>query len=122
MEKLRKNTLAIKLVMIAGFLDLLGKAGGKLNYIPKEGDGIHSDKTFWIIYFISGFYIILKLKTYQKWTLNSYYIFCAINVYDYWITSLLNLPVEVLIGSLLGYNFLSIFAVITLYINRNLFE
>ncbi len=121
MEKLRKNTLAIKLVMIAGFLDLMGKAGGKLNYIPKEGDGIHSDKSFWIIYFISGFFIILKLKTYQKWTLNSYYIFCAFNVYDYWMTSLLNLPFEIVIGSIIGYNFLSIFAVVTLYLNRKLF-
>lgn len=121
MEKLRKNTLAFKLAIIAGFLDLLGKAGGKLKYIPKAGDGFHSDKTFWIIYFISGFFIILKLKTFQKWTLNSYYIFCAINVYDYLMTSLLNLPVEIVIGSLIGYNFLSIFVVITLYINRELF-
>jgi hypothetical protein len=121
MEKIRKTGLSIKLAMIAGFLDLMAKAGGKLKYIPREGDGIHSDKSFWIIYFISGFFIILKLKTYQKWTLNSYYFFCAFNVYDFWMTSLLNLPFEIVIGSIIGYNFLSIFAVVTLYLNRKLF-
>ncbi len=111
----------IKAAIITGILDIVSKVSGYYQAAAENEVGFNQEKIIILAYFAVGIIIISNLFKYKSWALYSYFTFWLVTIFYYWYTDLSQLRISGMIGSVIGFNFLSIFTVIILYLKRKFF-
>lgn len=122
MKSLSKTSSSlIKAGIITAILDIISKFGFYSRIETEKEMGLNTIKILLLVYIIIGVVITSNLFKFKKWAFLSYLIYWLLTIGLYWYTNLTQLSSSGIIGSIIGFNFLSIFSIIVLLINRNYF-
>ena len=122
MTNLTKScSVLIKTAIIAGIIDILSKVSGYYQAATENEMGFNQKKILLLIYLTVGILIAINLFKFKKWALFAYLVFWIFTISFYCFTELSQLRLMSLIGSIIGFNFLSIFTVLALLIKRKFF-
>lgn len=115
------SAVLIKAAIITGIIDFVSKVSGYYLAESENEMGLNQEKILTLVYLTLGIIIANNLFKFKKWALYSYLIFWLFTVSFYWFTELRQLRISGVIGSIIGFNFLSIFTIIVLFSKRRFF-
>ena len=115
------SAVLIKAAIITGIIDIVSKVSGYYLAASENEIGFNQEKILSLVYLTLGIFIMTNLLKFKKWALYAYLVFWIFTISFYWFIELSQLRISGVIGSILGFNFLSIFTIIVLLIKRNFF-
>lgn len=116
------SAVLIKAAIITGIIDIVSKVSGYYLAASENEMGLNQEKILILVYLTLGIIIANNLFKFKKWALYSYLIFWLFTVSFYWFTELSQLRISGVIGSIIGFNFLSIFTMCVLLSKRRFFN
>lgn len=115
------SAVLIKAAIITGIIDIVSKVSGYYLAASENEMGLNQEKILTLVYLTLGIIIANNLYKFKKWAFYSYLIFWLFTISFYWFTELRQLRISGVIGSIIGFNFLSIFTIIVLFSKRRFF-
>jgi hypothetical protein len=115
------NAVLIKAAIITGIIDIVSKVSGYYLAVSENEIGFNQEKILSLAYLTVGILITTNLFKFKKWALYAYLAFWIFTILFYWFAELSHLRISGVIGSIIGFNFLSIFTIIVLFSKRRFF-
>jgi hypothetical protein len=115
------NSNLIKAAIVTAIIDIVSKVSGSYLAASENEMGFTQEKILYLGYLTIGVFITTNLLKFKKWAFYSYLTFWLFTILFYWLTELTELRSSGIIGSIIGFNFLSIFSIIVLLLKRKFF-